>query len=326
MAGRADRTAPVGDRPVDEGRPEGGGHCGHDHDRIRAPAQLTGVGANADADHRLRELARAARMVFFAGLPGTGKSFFVHRLAHLCHAAGRTVHLLQWDRVRPVFEASPAGRRYPLRDGVTHPVIRKAAGAWSRQALARWAPAHGDPAHLLVGEAPLVGGRFIELARRADDRAEPWLDADACQFVIPVPAPDVRRFLEAERARRMTRAQHVHEREDAPSNVVRQLWDEMRRAARSLGILTAKVEHSPGIYDPSLYEAVYERVLKHRHRQVLFVQHLLGSDAVSVHAFAFAPHHLIPDTEEAAAHIRGVEERFPDESALEAEMNDWFLT
>ena len=143
------------------------------------------LSAHIDVDHRLRELGRSARIVVFAGLPGTGKSFFVHRLAHLCHAAGRTVHLLQWDRVRPAFEASLPGRRYPLRDGVTHPVIRKAAGTWARQSVARWAPAHREPVDLLVGEAPLVGGRFIELARRADDRAEPWLDADACQFVIP---------------------------------------------------------------------------------------------------------------------------------------------
>ena len=301
-------------------------HRGHDHDRVRVPAQLTGVRAHVDADRRLRELARGAHMVFFAGLPGTGKSFFVHRLAHLCHAAGRTVHLLQWDRVRPAFEASPAGRRYPLRDGVTHPVIRKAAGTWARQSVARWAPAHGEPADLLVGEAPLVGGRFIELARRADDRAEPWLDADACRFVIPVPAPDVRRFLEAERARRMARARHAHEREDAPSNVVRQLWDEMRHAARSLGIRPAEAELGQAIYDPSLYEAVYEHVLRHRRRQVLFVQQLLASDAVSAHAFAFAPRDLIPETEEAEAYIRAVEERFPDQGALEAEMNEWFLT
>jgi hypothetical protein len=180
--------------------------------------------------------------------------------------------------------------------------------------------------HLLVGEAPLVGGRFIELARRADDPAELLLHAEACQFVIPIPAPDVRRFLEAERARRMARARHDREREDAPSNVVRQLWDEMRHAARSLGIVPAEAEHRQGIYDPSLYQAVYDRVLRHRCRQALFVQHLLASDAVSAHAFAFAPHDLIPDTEEAEAHIRAVEERFPDQGALEAEMIDWFLT
>ena len=284
------------------------------------------MSAHIDVDHRLRELGRAARIVVFAGLPGTGKSFFVHRLAHLCHGAGRTVHLLQWDRVRPAFEASPAGRRYPLRDGVTHPVIRKAAGTWARQGLGRWAPAHGDPADLLVGEAPLVGGRFIELARHAGDLAEPLLDADACQFVIPIPAPDVRRLLEAERARRMARARHDHEREDAPSNVVRQLWDEMRRAARSLGIVPAEGEQHHGNYDPSLYQAVYDRVLRHRRRQALFVQHLLASDAVSAHAFAFAPHDLIPGAAEAEAHIRAVEERFPDQGALEAEMNEWFLT
>jgi hypothetical protein len=289
------------------------------------PAQ-PGARADVDADPWLRELARAARMVFFAGLPGTGKSFFLHRLAHLGHAAGRTVHLLRWDRVRPAFEASPAGGRYPLRDGVTHPVIRKAAGTWARQSVARWAPEHGEAADLLVGEAPLVGGRFIELARCADDRAEPWLDADACQFVIPIPAPDVRRFLEAERARRMARVRHDHEREDAPSNVVRQLWDEMRHAARSLGIRPAEAEHSQETYDPSLYEGVYERVLRHRHRQVLFAQRLLASETVSPHAFAFAPRDLIPDTEEAEVHIRAVEEGFPDQGALEAEMNEWFLT
>ena len=142
--------------------------------------------------------------------------------------------------------------------------------------------------------------------------------------MIPVPAPEVRRFLEAERARRMARTRHDHEREDAPSNVVRQLWVEMRHAARSLGILPAEPEVSQGIYDPSLYAALYERVLRHRRRQVFFVQHLLASDAVSAHAFA--PRDLIPETEEAEAYIRAVEERFPDQGALEAEMNEWFLT
>ena len=57
----------------------------------------------------LRDLARDARCVFFAGLPGTGKSLLIHQLAHLAHARGRRVHLLQWDVARPAFEASPAG-------------------------------------------------------------------------------------------------------------------------------------------------------------------------------------------------------------------------
>ena len=61
----------------------------------------------------LAVLARDARLVFFAGLPGTGKSLLLHQLAHLAHARGRRIHLLQWDVARPVFEASEAGPVYP---------------------------------------------------------------------------------------------------------------------------------------------------------------------------------------------------------------------
>jgi len=111
-------------------------------------------------------------MVFFAGLPGTGKSLLAHQLAHLASGAGRRIHLLQWDVARPVFEAAPAGRRYPLVDGVTHAVIRKAAGLWVRHAVAGWSERHRGPEPLLVGETPLVGNRFVELAQQADDAAE----------------------------------------------------------------------------------------------------------------------------------------------------------
>ena len=67
----------------------------------------------------LAALARDARLVFFAGLPGTGKSLLIHQLAHLAHGRGRHVHLLQRDVARPVFEASRAGRRHPQVHGVT---------------------------------------------------------------------------------------------------------------------------------------------------------------------------------------------------------------
>ena len=106
-----------------------------------------------NADRRLADQIRrlsAQRMVFLAGLPGTGKSLLVHQLAHVGRGAGRRVHLLQWDVARPVFEASPAGRRYPLADGVTHGLIRKAAGLWVRRALVRWNKDHPDAEDLLV--------------------------------------------------------------------------------------------------------------------------------------------------------------------------------
>src|SRR5262245_10528589 len=104
-----------------------------------------------DADRALAERIRALagrRLVFFAGLPGTGKSLLAHQLLHVATAGGRRVHLLQWDVARPVFEASPAGQRYPLAGGVTHAVIRRAAGVWVRGALFDWSERYPDPEQL----------------------------------------------------------------------------------------------------------------------------------------------------------------------------------
>ena len=147
-------------------------------------------------EERIRSLA-LRHMVFFAGLPGTGKSLLVHQLTHMARASRRSVHLLQWDVARPVFEASAAGQRYPLADGVTHAVIRKAAGRWVRQAVAQWSARHPGIEHLLVGETPFVGHRFIELAHRLGDGAEPLLIDRSCRFVIAVPSAEVRQFLKA---------------------------------------------------------------------------------------------------------------------------------
>src|SRR5439155_107726 len=108
---------------------------------------------------------------------------------------------LQWDLARPAFETSAAGRRYPQESGVTHGVIRIAVGRWARPAVARWHAAQ-PTSDLLIGEAPFVGHRFIELARPVDDAAEPLLASPAARFVIPVPSASLRRHLEAERARR----------------------------------------------------------------------------------------------------------------------------
>ncbi len=192
-----------------------------------------------DADRRLAEQVRglsARRMVFFAGLPGTGKSLLVHQLAHLASAAGRKIHLLQWDVARPVFEASPVGQRYPLAEGVTHPMIRKAAGMWVRHALARWSERHPAAEHLLVGETPFVGNRLVELARRLDDRAEALLTDPSCRFVIAVPSGAVRKHLEGERERRAASPLHPREREDAPPHVLRDLWRDLADVARGRGI------------------------------------------------------------------------------------------
>jgi len=273
------------------------------------------------ADHRLFEqLERlvSCQMVFFAGLPGTGKSLLAHQLAHLAAARHRHLSLLQWDVARPRFEASPSGRRYPLVDGVTHAAIRKAAGLWIRHALADWSARHPGPEHLLVGETPFVGSRFIELARPAADGAEPLLAAPACRFVIAVPSPEVRRFLENERERRAEHPLHPREREDAPPSVLRDLWRQLAEVAGRLGLA------SPSAYDPVVYRQVYERILRHRHVDVLALDVILPTDTLSVYDFAVAPVDLVPTEADTERFIRDVERRYPDVKVLEREVEGWW--
>jgi hypothetical protein len=286
------------------------------------------VEADPQLAEAIRDLARQ-RMVFFAGLPGTGKSLLVHQLTHLAASAGRSAHLLQWDVARPAFEASAAGRRYPLADGVTHPVIRKAAGLWARRAVVDWVERYPDPRHLLIGETPFVGNRFVELARQLDDAAEALLTGPSCRFVIAVPSREVRRFLEAERERRAASPLHAREREDAPPHVLRALWRDLYDIATGMGIAKPEPGRGPSAgadgppYDPAVYQRVYEAVLRHRHVQALALSTILPTETLSVYDFAVAPPDLAPTETEADELIRHVERRYPDAAALQREIARW---
>ena len=282
------------------------------------PADRVVVRGDPTLAERLARLAQR-RMVFLAGLPGTGKSLVVHQLAHLAAAAGRRVHLLQWDVARPAFEASPAGRRYPLRDGVTHVVIRKAAGLWVRQALVTWNERHPGPEPMLIGETPFAGGRFVELARRVDDRAEAMLTSGSCRFVVAVPSRDVRRFLEAERERRSASPRHPREREDAPPQVLRDLRRELAEVAGRLGI------GEPGDeYDPAVYRRVYETILRHRNVEIVHLDVILPTGTLSVYDFAVDPPNLVPTDAETRTFITSAERHYPDPTVLEREIDRWW--
>ncbi len=273
---------------------------------------------------QLRQLT-ALRMVFLAGLPGTGKSLLIHQLAHMAGAAGRTVHLLQWDVVRPVFEAGDAAARYPMVQGVTHALIRKAIGSWARHALVAWHRRYPEAHHLLIGETPLVGNRFIEFAREREDPAEPLLAAVSCRFVIPVPSREVRQFLESERERRMRRPRHEREREDAAPHVLREVWEHVVEVGQVLGLDAVGRPARQAPFDPTLYEQVYRLLLKHRHVQSLRMEKRLPSTGVSVYAFTLPTHDIVPTPQEAAGFIRAVEREYPDPTGLQEDICRWYV-
>lgn len=289
------------------------------------------AGLVSDADPRLaatlRGLARTRRLVFFAGLPGTGKSLLSHQLAHLAHTARRTVHLLQWDTARPVFEASPAAGRYRIVDGVTHGAIRKAVGLWARQALVRWHQQHAGDEHLLIGETPFVGHRLVELAQSRNDAAEPLLAAATTTFVIPVPSRAVRLHLETERERRAARPLHEQEREDAPPQVLRDLWRELVAIAPRLGLARPAVGATTDPpFDPELYRRVYERLLTHRHALSLPLDTILPTAGLTVYDFAVERRDLLPTADEVATFIERVERTYADPDALHREIDRWYVT
>ncbi len=274
----------------------------------------------------LRALAETKRLVFFAGLPGTGKSLLIHQLALLAHGGGRPVHLLQWDVARPVFEACGPGRRYPQDRGVTHGAIRLAVGRWARQALVRWDRAHPGAEHLLIGETPLVGHRLVELARTEDDAAERLLAADGTRFVVPVPSREVRRHLEAERARRAARPAHPREAEDAPPEVLRDLWRQLVSVAHALGIVGAPSDRAAEVpYDPDAYQRVYAHVLARRHTSMVPLDTLLPTAAFSVYDFRVPTRDLVPTDEEAARFVESVESTGGDPEALRREIERWWV-
>lgn len=221
----------------------------------------------------LDEAARSRRVVLFAGLPGVGKSLLVKAFAGLAQGAGRRVHLLQWDVARAAFETPALLARYPEVAGVTHAGIRKAVGLWARERVPAWHRAHPDPAHLLVGEVPLIGNRLVELAQTHADDAEALLAGDATLVLVPVPSREVRAHIEG--ARRRTTLDPSHEREaaDAPPAVLRALWDELHALAAELAIAPGSAE-AGAPYDPRVYGDVYLRLLNRRQARLLPIEEL----------------------------------------------------
>ncbi|MEZ4665024.1 MAG: hypothetical protein R2911_46450 [Caldilineaceae bacterium] len=268
---------------------------------------------------RLHDMATRQRMVFFAGLPGVGKSLFLQQLALLAHNAGRTVHLLQWDVTRVAFETSAILARYPgsgWRDPCRHPQRSGAVGARLFSAGER----HSDPAHLLVGEVPLVGNRLIELVQNVDDAVEPLLAGAQTLFAIPTPSRHVREVIEAAREASMANPQHEKERADAPSHVLQAMWDDLYRLAQQLHIAPPNAKATA--YDPAIYAGVYHHLLQHRQCIVLPVDDVLPKVG-SVYDIDAPVYELRATGQEAAQFMRYVQTTFTDEQ-LAAQVEQWY--
>ena len=264
-----------------------------------------------------KELATSQRIVFITGLPGVGKSLLIQQMALIASELGRKVHLLQWDVSRKAFETPAVLERYPEIDGVTDPIIRKAAGLWARNAVVQWDKTYKDDAHILIGELPLIGNRLIELAEVHDDEAEALLSDEKVQFVTPVPSWEVREVIEKSREKTINNPSNEKEKLDAPPNVLRALWQEVNTLAREIGITKARPD-SP--YNPYIYGGVYEALLQHRNAISVLVNVVLNP-AGSVYDMDVIESVQMASDGEAERIINEVESRYTREELVEAVEN-----
>jgi len=278
------------------------------------------IAGERDLEAVLAPLARAKRMVFFAGLPGVGKSLFIREFARAAHAAGRTVHLLQWDVVRPAFVTPAIDARYPERDGTTHAIIRRAVGQWARGAVVRWHLAH-DAKHILIGEVPLIGNRMLDLVQLRADDAESLLAGQDALFITPVPSAAVRMVIEDARGRSFANPAHPREAADAPPDLMRMAWQEVHELAVAIGAAAPSADvRAP--FDPMAYAAVYRHLLRHRRALTLSVDAPLAPRQ-SVYALEIATHELAPTADEATAIVAQLEREFTEDE-IEKDVAGWF--
>lgn len=266
------------------------------------------------------QLAREAKVVILVGLPGVGKSLYVQQLSVMAQQAGRKVHLLQWDVTRSAFETPETLAKYPEIDGVTHAMIRKAVGLWTRGAIVDWAEEYSSEEHILIGEATFVGERLMQLAKSYDDSAENLLASGKTQFVLSVPTKRVRNLIEEKRAESIANPQHEHESKDAPPHVLQMLWHEIYSVGYEVGIAD-KLENQPA-YDPDVYRRTYEYLLQHRNSISLSVDEVFEPGGSVYELDAIAGH--LQATPEQVTRIMSQLEHESSVEAVQGEVKNWY--
>ncbi len=265
------------------------------------------LGGLVEARRQLQEAAADARIVVFCGIPGVGKSLLLREQHELALQHGRRVSRLQWDVSRQAFEIPAVLSRYPEVDGSTHVAIRHAAGLWVRAAIERWYRSHPKLEDMLLIEAPLVGGRFSELARVTADAAEPLLNSTHTRFFVPTPTSEVRLAIEAARRAETHESRHVRDRANASPQLVDALWREVAVTAARLRL---GADGAASTYSPDLYFSLYQTVLRHRRVLRLTIDRVVA-DQGSPHALHAATEELAPTADEVQQSLSLTESQDP---------------
>ena len=268
----------------------------------------------------LQKSAQSAKAVVFSGLPGVGKSLYINQFQLIAKAEGRKVTVIQWDIARKAFEIPSIAARYPMGEGVVHNGVKLSTGKWMLATVKEWLAKHEKNNQLLLIEAPLVGHRFIELAKIQDDTVlETFLKSEAFQVIAPIPSKEVREKIEADR-----RAQISEDAKTwvgAKPSVMLMLWKMICGIANEFG-RNIPMNGQPA-YDPEVYEFVFGRILKHRHFLPLHIDEIYKVD-VADEKELHNTGSLAADEKTATYFSELVAKEYPTDDNLDAVVAEWY--
>ena len=175
---------------------------------------------------------------------------------------------------------------------------------------------HAEDSDILIAELPAVGGRLVELMQPHDDGAEAVLASESTRFFVPVPTREMREVITGHRARTFANPRNEQETKDAPVHLVEGNWVEARQAYNAWnGIGNDPVADAE--YSPEIYRAVYERLLRFRHCEILVVDRSFEA-AGSAHERGVPVSELAAGPGEVEAAFAAVGELFPGPEAEKA--------
>ena len=270
---------------------------------------------------QLKELSEYAKIIVFAGLPGTGKSLYINHFYQIAKHNGQQAQVIQWDVARKEFEKEELNSIFPMNAGQVHPGVRLSAGFWVLNFIKHWAKNNLDKgSNILMIEAPLVGNRFSELCHKQeqeDVELEQLLSSDKVQFVLAVPNEKVREKIEADRVQQISESAKVWS--GAKPSVMIQLWKDTLVIAKEFGLTSSQDES----YRSDIYKDTYARILQHRQTNILNVDKVFD---VQIHdeSVLHSLENEIPTVVEVIAAVRYTKQAYPTEKEMIRKVKIWY--
>lgn len=280
------------------------------------------IPTNSPVFQALQKAATSAKAVVFSGLPGVGKSLYINQFQLIAAHLGRNITIIQWDIARKSFEAEAIATIFPMGDGVVHNGVKLSAGKWLLDTIKTWLATHSDDNNLLLIEAPLVGHRFIELAKIQEEKmVEDFFKSEAFQMIVPIPSKKVRAKIEADRRAQIS--DDATTWTGAKPSVMLMIWKMICGIANEFGRDIPMDGQPP--YDPEIYEFVFSKILQRRHFTPLHIDEIY-SISIENEADLHNTGSLAADEETANQYANRVVEQYPDLDEIDKVVEGWYLT